>query len=162
MKSWRRTISRNSTLQYFLADQYIEAGRLKDAEKLINDVLKDTGNPEGYVGLAALYRKQNKPEQLLDVLAKGFQGQRGLDRLDVLLSEMQTDAPLVDSLIAAARKIEGVRKGQDRFLHGLSRRPAGGRDAADRRGHRVLQHGHAGRVARRRPDWPTRSPSNSC
>jgi tetratricopeptide (TPR) repeat protein len=102
--------SRNSTLQYFLADQYIEAGRLKDAEKLINDVLKDTANPEGYVGLAALYRKQHKPEQLLDVLAKGFQGQRGLDRLDVLLSEMQQDAPLVDSLIAAARKMKASEK----------------------------------------------------
>ncbi len=108
--------SRNSTLQYFLADQYIEAGRLKEAEKLITDVLKETGNAEAYVGLAALYRKENKPEELLGALAKAFQGQRGLDRLDSLLGNIQRDVPFIDSLVVAARKLKSSEKGKFDFF----------------------------------------------
>jgi tetratricopeptide (TPR) repeat protein len=102
--------NRNSTLQYFLADQYIAAGRLKDAEALINQVLTDTGNPEGYVSLAALYRKQGKPEALLGVLSKALQGQKGLERLDAMLGEIQKDPAFVDKLVAAARKLKGAEK----------------------------------------------------
>jgi tetratricopeptide (TPR) repeat protein len=108
--------SRNSTLQYFLADQYIAAGRLKEAEKLITDVLKETGNAEAYVGLAALYRKENKPEELLGALAKAFQGQRGLDRLDSLLGNIQQDGPFIDSLVVAARKLKSSEKGKFDFF----------------------------------------------
>jgi tetratricopeptide (TPR) repeat protein len=108
--------SRNSTLQYFLADQYAAAGRYKEAEDLISQVLKDTGNPEGYVGLAAIYRKEKKPKALLDALSKSFQGQRGLDRLDVLLVELQQDVPLIDSLIAEARILKGQDKSKIDFF----------------------------------------------
>jgi tetratricopeptide (TPR) repeat protein len=98
--------NRNSTLQYFLADQYIAAGRLKDAEALIKQVIKDTGNSEGYVSLAALYRKENKPEELLESLSKSLRGQRGIERLDAVLTAIQQDTPLVDGLIVAARKLK--------------------------------------------------------
>jgi tetratricopeptide (TPR) repeat protein len=108
--------NRNSTLQYFLADQYIAAGRLKEAEDLINQVLKETSNPEGYVSLAALYRKEKKPEALLGALAKGFQGQKGLDRLDSLLSDVQKDPAFIDSLVAAGRKLKAAEKGKFDFF----------------------------------------------
>ncbi|HET6323727.1 MAG TPA: tetratricopeptide repeat protein [Planctomycetaceae bacterium] len=108
--------NRNSTLQYFLADQYIAADRLKEAEKIITEVLKETGNPEGYVTLAALYRKEKKPEELLGALSKAFQGQRGLERLDALLGNIQQDVPFIDSLIEAGRKLKSSGKGKFDFF----------------------------------------------
>jgi len=107
--------NRNSTLQYFLADQYIAAGRLKEAEQMITQVLKETGNPEGYVSLAALYRKEKKPEELLNALSKSLQGQKGFDRLDALLTDIQKDVPFIDSLIATARKMKAAEKGKFDF-----------------------------------------------
>jgi tetratricopeptide (TPR) repeat protein len=108
--------NRNSTLQYFLADQYVAAGRLKEAEALITQVLKDTGNPEGFVALAALYRKEKKPEALLDAMVKGFQGQRGIERLDALFNEIQQDDALVGGVIAAGRKLKSADKSKLDFL----------------------------------------------
>jgi tetratricopeptide (TPR) repeat protein len=108
--------NRNSALQYFLADQYIAAGRLKEAEELVTQVLKETGNPEGYVSLAALYRKEKKPEEMLGALSKAFQGQKGLDRLDALLNDIQKDVPFIDSLVAAARKLKASDKPKIEFF----------------------------------------------
>jgi tetratricopeptide (TPR) repeat protein len=101
---------RNATLQYFLADEYVASGRLKDAEALIEKVIKESHDPEGYVSLASIYRKENKAPQLLEALAKGLEGKRGTNRLDHLLAEIQDDGPLVDSLIVAAKKLQGNDK----------------------------------------------------
>lgn len=107
---------RNATLQYFLADQYVAAGRLKDAEELIQRVIKESHDPEGWVSLALLYRKENKPAELLEALGKGLKGQRGTNRLDQLLVQIQEDHALVDGLIAAARKLEGADKSKLDFF----------------------------------------------
>jgi tetratricopeptide (TPR) repeat protein len=111
-----KTDSRNATLQYFLADQYVAAGRLKDAEELIQRVMKESHDTEGYVSLAVIYRKENKPAELLEALAKGLKGQRGTNRLDQLLSQIQEDGPLVDGLIAAGRKLNAVEKSKLDFF----------------------------------------------
>jgi tetratricopeptide (TPR) repeat protein len=108
--------NRNSTLQYFLADQYLADGRLKPAEELINQVLKETGNLEGYVSLAMLYRKEKKPQEMLGALSKAFQGQKGLDRLDALLNDVQKDPAFIDSLVVAARKSRIAEKGRVDFF----------------------------------------------
>lgn len=107
---------RNATLQYFLADEYVAAGRLKDAEELILRVMKESHDAEGYVSLAVIYRKEKKPAELLDALAKGLKGQRGTNRLDQLLSQIQEDNALVDGLIAAGRKLETADKSKLDFF----------------------------------------------
>jgi tetratricopeptide (TPR) repeat protein len=99
---------RNATLQYFLADQYVAAGKLKEAEELIHRVITESRDQEGWVSLAAIYRKENNAEKLLDALSKGLKGQRGTNRLDHLLVEIQEDHKLVDGLIAAGRKLEAA------------------------------------------------------
>lgn len=97
---------RNATLQYFLADQYVAAGRLKEAEELVHRVITESHDQEGWVTLAAIYRKEKNADKLLDALSKGLHGQRGVSRLDHLLVEIQQDDKLVDGLIAAGRKLE--------------------------------------------------------
>jgi tetratricopeptide (TPR) repeat protein len=111
-----KTDARNATLQYFLADQYVAAGRLKDAEALIRRVMKESGDAEGYVSLAVIYRKENKPAELLEALAKGLKGQRGTNRLDQLLAQIQEDGSLVDGLIAAGRKLNADDKSKLDFF----------------------------------------------
>ena len=64
-------------MQYYLADEYVAAGRLKQAEELIQRVMKESHDSEGYVSLALIYRKEHKPAELLEALAKGLNGQRG-------------------------------------------------------------------------------------
>jgi len=95
---------RNSTLQYFLADQYVAADRLKEAEEVYNAVLKDTADPEGYVGLATIYQRQNRAAELLDALGRALKGKKGLDRLEELMDSVGGDEKLVDELIAAGRE----------------------------------------------------------
>jgi tetratricopeptide (TPR) repeat protein len=107
---------RNATLQYFLADEFVAAGRLKDAEELIHRVITESHDPEGWVSLAAIYRKENKPAELLEALSKGLRGQRGTNRLDHLLAEIQDEHTLVDNLIAAARKLEATDKSKVDFF----------------------------------------------
>ena len=68
---------RNATLQYFLADEYVAAGRLKDAEELIQRVMKESHDTEGYVSLAVIYRKENKPDRAVGSARQGTQRTAG-------------------------------------------------------------------------------------
>lgn len=97
--------ARNSSLQYYLADQYVAADRLKEAEEIFTKVLKDSADPEGYVGLAVIYRRQGRAEELLDTLAKALRGKKGLERLETEVEEISKDAKLVDAMVEVGRKI---------------------------------------------------------
>lgn len=98
---------RNSSLQYFLADQYASKNRLKDAEDLYKKTLSDSGDAEGYAGLARVYRQQRRPEELLDALVKSLKGGRGLAVLEAEMTAIGKDEKLLDGLLAAGRKLIG-------------------------------------------------------
>jgi tetratricopeptide (TPR) repeat protein len=63
---------RNSTLQYFLADQYAAANRLDQAEELFKKTLESSAETQGYVGLASVYRRKGRPAELIDTLGKAY------------------------------------------------------------------------------------------
>ncbi len=140
---------RNATLQYFLADEYVAAGRLKDAEELIQRVMKESHDTEGYVSLAVIYRKENKPQELLEVLAKGLKGQRGTNRLDQLLARDPGGRPARRRPDRGRPQVGRHRQIQARFFHRLSRRPPGRTGAEDGGRRRVLYAGdeRAARIA---------------
>jgi hypothetical protein len=71
----------------------------------LTKVVNELSDPEGYVGLAAIYRKQNRAEELLDVLAKAFKGKKGLERLDDEIETIGKDEKLVDAMIEAGKKL---------------------------------------------------------
>ena len=104
--------SRNALLQFFLADQYVAAKRLDDAEKTYKAALKSSADTSGYLGLAAVYRLQNRPTELIPALSKAFGETRTPEQLlqnrAKLESEMkiiQADEKLVDGLISAAQEM---------------------------------------------------------
>ncbi len=98
----------NLTLQFFLAQQYIEANRLDDAEKLYKKTLDREKSIEGYVGLAALYRRQGRPVELLQNLALAFSRESELEKVaDELEKELQAisaDEKLVAGLLDVGRQ----------------------------------------------------------
>ncbi|MBT4867554.1 MAG: tetratricopeptide repeat protein [Planctomycetaceae bacterium] len=104
--------ARNALLQLFLADQYLAAKRLDDAEAMYKTALKSSTEMSGYLGLAAVYRQQKRPAELIQALAKGFGGTRSpeqlaanLGKLETEMKAIQEDEKLLDSLIAAGREM---------------------------------------------------------
>jgi tetratricopeptide (TPR) repeat protein len=93
---------RNAGLQYFLADLYVQADRLDEAEDVIKRAIRSSGNPAGYLGLAEVYRKQKKPKQLLDALVKAQRG--GVDT-DPLVGRIASDAEVSASLLEAGSQM---------------------------------------------------------
>ena len=102
----------NQTLQFFLARQYVEANRLEDAEARLKKTLEREKGIEGYIGLAALYRRQNKPAELLQALSQAFARESELanaaEDLDAELQSIAKDEKLVAGLLeVGAKQAEG-------------------------------------------------------
>lgn len=93
---------RNAGLQYFLAELYVEADRLDDAEQTIKRAMRSSGNPAGYLGLAEIYRRQKKPKELLRVLARATQG--GIDT-SPLIGRIAADAETTDALLQSGQQM---------------------------------------------------------
>ncbi|MEX0726302.1 MAG: tetratricopeptide repeat protein, partial [Planctomycetaceae bacterium] len=92
----------NQSLQHFLAAQYVNAGKLAEAETLYKKSLKeDTSDSESFAGLAGVYRRQQKPDELLAVLSKAIQSREGQELLQSELAEIVKDSAMLDSLFQA-------------------------------------------------------------
>lgn len=96
--------TRNSFLSYFLADQYAEAGRLPEAEALYKKTLDGSSELAGYVGLAGVYRRQGKPADLLDALAKGYHEAGELKGMTTEFKAIIADEKLLGSLLEIGEK----------------------------------------------------------
>lgn len=98
----------NLTLQFFLAQQYVAANKLDDAEKLLKKTLEKEKSIEGYVGLAALYRRQSRPADLLQALAQAFARESELEKvaeeLERELQAISADEKLVASLLDVGKQ----------------------------------------------------------
>ncbi|MFN0198237.1 MAG: tetratricopeptide repeat protein [Planctomycetaceae bacterium] len=95
---------KNKSLQYFLASQYVAADKLTEAEALYQKSLNNAVDSEAYAGLAGIYRRQQKPAELLIVLSKAIQSQEGLELLQQELEIIAKDLPLMEGLIKAGRE----------------------------------------------------------
>lgn len=102
----------NQTLQFFLARQYVEANRFDDAEARFKRTLEREKGIEGYIGLAALYRRQNRPAELLQALSQAFSRESELEKaaedLERELQAIGSDEKLVAGLLeVGAKQSEG-------------------------------------------------------
>ena len=95
----------NIPLQYFLADRLIAANELERAKKIYETALQNGGDASGYIGLARVLRKLQKPDDLLDLLGRSLVklGPDGLAQMEVELKILSADAKLVDSLMDSGR-----------------------------------------------------------
>jgi tetratricopeptide (TPR) repeat protein len=104
--------ARNTALQYYLADQYRLAGMLDKAEPLYKKMLASDPDAAGFAGLAAVYRRLAKTDELLDTLAKGFAQEGDIKAIDAEIKFLATDPKVVDTLVDSGRKLkaEGAEK----------------------------------------------------
>ncbi|QDU36672.1 tetratricopeptide repeat protein [Maioricimonas rarisocia] len=113
---------RNNPLQYFLADEYVASDKLEEAEELYSETLGGTQDPRGAVGLVAVYRRQARPEKLLEALTRAFtvvpmpEDEETLQRLNEDLRELSLrfadevnalaeDKDVLDGLMELGRKL---------------------------------------------------------
>ncbi len=94
----------NKSLQYFLASQYVTADKLTEAEALYKKSLNNAVDSEAYSGLAGIYRRQQKPAELLAVLSKAIQSQEGLELLQQELEIIAKEPALMEGLLKAGRE----------------------------------------------------------
>lgn len=96
----------NTTLQYFLAEQYVAKDEFDKAREIYEKSLKKSPDPAGYVGLAAVYRKMKRPADLLNILGRALEraGVENIEQLETELKAITSDESLVEGLIAAGRE----------------------------------------------------------
>jgi len=100
--------TRNSTLQFFLADQYLAKNRLDDAEKLYRKTLETSAELQGYVGLAKVYRQQKRPAELIGSLAKAYDESGEVKGLQTEIKAIAGDEELLGKLMdAGSREMQG-------------------------------------------------------
>lgn len=96
--------SRNNTLQYFLAEQYLEDNQLEKAEALYKKTLEGSKDPEGYAGLASVYRRLNKPEELFKSLTQAVESGTPIEGMEEEIQAIGKEEKLAAQLIELAEK----------------------------------------------------------
>ncbi|MSR58139.1 MAG: tetratricopeptide repeat protein [Planctomycetaceae bacterium] len=94
--------ARNTTLQFFLAEQLASAGRLDEAESLFKSTLESAAEPEGYLGLAGVYRRQRRPAELIAALGKSYSESGELKGMTSEFKAIIGDEKLLESLLDTA------------------------------------------------------------
>lgn len=96
--------TRNSFLHFYLADQYLAAKRLDDAEKTYKKTLESSSELQGFVGLASVYRLKQKPAELIEALGKGYSEAGELRGLDAEMKSVVADEKLAQGVVETAEK----------------------------------------------------------
>ncbi len=100
---------RNRDVQFFLAEAYSAKDQFDKAEAIYRKSLEDAVSSEAHLGLARVYRKQNKPKELLESLARAFErannDQEAVSQIfEVELKAIAADSKLFDALMAVLRE----------------------------------------------------------
>lgn len=102
---------RNKSLQYYLAEQYVAADRLKDAETLYTKTMAGSKDLIALLGLATLYRKQKKTDKWIAAVEGVMKGAKDAGQLEQSLARLEDefkavgkDEDFVDALFVAGRK----------------------------------------------------------
>ncbi len=95
----------NALLSYFLADQYLKAGRTELAEPLYLELSVKNPTMLAYRSLASIYRKGGQYGKLLALLGKVMNATVGVEVLGTEeIKLLTTDAKLFAGLVEAGRK----------------------------------------------------------
>jgi tetratricopeptide (TPR) repeat protein len=94
----------NNALAYFLAGRYFIGDDLEKAATLYEAAVAAEPTISGFESLAEIYRTQDKPEKLLDVLGRALQETRALAAVGDEAEKLSADKKLIQRLLALARE----------------------------------------------------------
>ena len=116
----------NSTLQFFLADRYVQANKLKEAEALYKKTMAGDDDPVGMLGLATIYRRQKQPAKWLKAIQAGITDTRTTDQLEKQLGLIESEIndagkqkPFTKTLIEQGNKDAAGKKPKLTFAAGM-------------------------------------------
>lgn len=72
LEELRKEDEHNDALRFFLADVYLDEGKLEKAQELYLNGRKEPNDPRGLVGMFAIYRQNKNSEKIFDILGKLF------------------------------------------------------------------------------------------
>lgn len=127
LKRLAKTDPQNSDLRYFLAEAYLDADDLDEAEKIYRASIEDEPNPRAFMGLARIYRQKGKAADFLENLARVpnlapllLQGQdlaTAVPALETELAAIEADSKLLDELIELGRERTADGAGANDYAH---------------------------------------------
>lgn len=109
----------NVSLAYFLAEKYLEAGKLDEAESLFTELINKGPTQTAYKSLLEIYRKTKKLDKLLNILAETVEKTGVLDTLGTEAMSLSKDQEMMQGLIDIARK-ERTDNPNDKSIYGKS------------------------------------------
>lgn len=107
LEAIRKSDKRNASLLFYLASAYLDADRTDEAEELFIKTLNGpgAGDAAGYLGLAAVHRRTNKPKELIDTLVSAFKTDMKIESLNDELAAIAKDEKVLDSVISTGEKL---------------------------------------------------------
>lgn len=99
----------NLYLNYFLAQQYLDAKDFNKAAKRYQELLEQQATLDAYRGLAESYSALNDDEKLLDLLSRAATDLGNLTSIQSGIEDLLKDHQRLDSLFATARKRIGAQ-----------------------------------------------------
>lgn len=112
-----KTEGKNRDYQLFLADEYLKADRLGDAETIFSEIADDSESIDALIGLARISRIRKEPGPLLDAFTRAFETGSGTGRLEAELELIGNDDELVDKLIQLGRELVADDNDAFSFVH---------------------------------------------
>jgi tetratricopeptide (TPR) repeat protein len=114
---------RNSALSYFLADAYLGADQVEEADELFRKTMGSSTDPRGLLGMMSVHRRRNEPRELLKVLGQlypqmpEFETEDDLQKLPEDVRELVErftaerealvkDQTAIDALMSAGRELQ--------------------------------------------------------
>jgi len=106
---------KNAALNLFLGQQYVAADQLDKAEELLAAAHAEHPSEKSYAALAEIYRRNNQPEKLLDLLAQMLEKTGSLAALGDEVKSLTENEKIVAALIATAQKQHGGATEEDSY-----------------------------------------------
>ena len=106
LEQYRQADADNGMLSAALGEQYFQADRLADAERLFSAARSKQPTGEVYRRLVEIYRRQDKPEALLAVLSELAARTGSLDGLGEMGGAIAAEAAVTDKLLAATARLQ--------------------------------------------------------
>jgi tetratricopeptide (TPR) repeat protein len=107
LEKLHETLPESTMLDFFLAEQYRQSGKLAEAGPLYEAVLKKAPAAEAYRALVEVYRKTDQPEALLKMLGDVVEKSGSFEVLDKDATRVTGDDRLAAKLYQIARDQHG-------------------------------------------------------
>ncbi|MGC3968243.1 MAG: tetratricopeptide repeat protein [Pirellulales bacterium] len=104
---------KNVPLKYFLAREFLAAGKYGDAKPLYDDLVRRSPTTEAYEGLLEAAGKTDDAAKQIDVLTEVVAKTNSLDAIEKPIEKLVADKKAIEKLVTAGRKLAAEGEPED-------------------------------------------------